>query len=62
MGMGTQLSGANKSSLEHNQGLEIAISNISPNLEHRNCARHMFANWLGRKLGKSYEYMVFGRL
>ncbi|MFQ6631347.1 hypothetical protein Gotur_009375, partial [Gossypium turneri] len=24
-------------------------------VEHRNCARHVFANWSGRKLGKSYE-------
>ncbi|MFQ6642657.1 hypothetical protein Gotur_018549 [Gossypium turneri] len=37
-------------------GLEIVISNILLRVEHRNCVRHMFANWSGRKLGKSYEY------
>ncbi|PPD99331.1 hypothetical protein GOBAR_DD03634 [Gossypium barbadense] len=37
-------------------GLEIAISDILPRVEHRNCARHVFAKWSGRKLGKSYEY------
>ncbi|MBA0618677.1 hypothetical protein Godav_027984, partial [Gossypium davidsonii] len=35
--------------------LEIAISDILPRVEHRNCVKHVFANWLGRKLGKSYE-------
>ncbi|XP_017635007.1 uncharacterized protein LOC108477073 [Gossypium arboreum] len=35
--------------------LEIAISDILSRVEHKNCARHVFANWLGRKLGKSYE-------
>ncbi|MBA0640220.1 hypothetical protein Goklo_023180, partial [Gossypium klotzschianum] len=33
-------------------GLLIAISDILPRVEHRNCARHVFANWSGRKLGK----------
>ncbi|PPD80083.1 hypothetical protein GOBAR_DD22992 [Gossypium barbadense] len=37
------------------EGLEIAISDILPRVEHRNCARHVFANWSGRKLGKYYE-------
>ncbi|PPS07727.1 hypothetical protein GOBAR_AA12928 [Gossypium barbadense] len=37
------------------RGLEIAISDILPRVEHRNCARHVFTNWSGRKLGKSYE-------
>ncbi|MBA0732625.1 hypothetical protein Gogos_016701, partial [Gossypium gossypioides] len=37
-------------------GLEIAISDILTRMEHRNCARHMFANWSGRKLGKSFEF------
>ncbi|MBA0672292.1 hypothetical protein Goklo_029754, partial [Gossypium klotzschianum] len=36
-------------------GLEIGISDILPRVEHRNCARHVFANWSRRKLGKSYE-------
>ncbi|MBA0613061.1 hypothetical protein Godav_013575 [Gossypium davidsonii] len=30
-------------------GLEIAISDILPRVEHRNCARHVFAKWSGRK-------------
>ncbi|KAK5825544.1 hypothetical protein PVK06_020388 [Gossypium arboreum] len=34
---------------------KIAISDILPRVEHRNCVRHVFANWSGRKLGKSYE-------
>ncbi|MBA0556035.1 hypothetical protein Golob_026173, partial [Gossypium lobatum] len=33
----------------------IAISDILPRVEHRNCVRHVFANWSVRKLGKSYE-------
>ncbi|PPS18935.1 hypothetical protein GOBAR_AA01640 [Gossypium barbadense] len=37
------------------KGLEIAISNILPRVEHRNCVRHMLENWPGRKLRKSYE-------
>ncbi|KAK5840102.1 hypothetical protein PVK06_008976 [Gossypium arboreum] len=39
----------------HCSGIEIAISDILPRVEHRNCARHVFAKWSGRKLGKSYE-------
>ncbi|MBA0672134.1 hypothetical protein Goklo_024639, partial [Gossypium klotzschianum] len=33
-------------------GLEIAISDILPRVEHKNCVRHVFANWSERKLGK----------
>ncbi|MFQ6649879.1 hypothetical protein Gotur_022719 [Gossypium turneri] len=40
---------------DQQKGLEIAISDILPKVEHRNCARHVFVNWSGRKLGKSYE-------
>ncbi|PPS15214.1 hypothetical protein GOBAR_AA05361 [Gossypium barbadense] len=40
---------------DQQMGLEIAISDILPRVEHRNCARHVFANWSGRKLVKSYE-------
>ncbi|KAK5785936.1 hypothetical protein PVK06_040558 [Gossypium arboreum] len=40
---------------DQQKGLEIAISDILPRVEHRNCAMHVFANWSGRKLGKSYE-------
>ncbi|MBA0877917.1 hypothetical protein Goshw_022274 [Gossypium schwendimanii] len=34
---------------------KIEISDILPRVEHRNCARQVFANWSGRKLRKSYE-------
>ncbi|KAH1096090.1 hypothetical protein J1N35_013011 [Gossypium stocksii] len=37
------------------RGLDIAISDILPRVEHRNCARHVFANWSRRKLWKSFE-------
>ncbi|MBA0637216.1 hypothetical protein Godav_029033 [Gossypium davidsonii] len=30
-------------------GFEIVISDILPRVEHRNCARHVFANWSGKK-------------
>ncbi|KAK5845762.1 hypothetical protein PVK06_001981 [Gossypium arboreum] len=40
---------------DQQMGLEIAIFDILPMVEHRNCARHVFANWSGRKLVKSYE-------
>ena len=35
------------------QGLENAVSYLLPHAEHRNCARHIFANW--RKKGHSTE-------
>ncbi|XP_040948664.1 uncharacterized protein [Gossypium hirsutum] len=38
------------------KGHDIAIFDILSRVEHRNCARYMFANWSGRKLGKSYEF------
>ncbi|MBA0790733.1 hypothetical protein Gohar_015364, partial [Gossypium harknessii] len=37
-------------------GLEIAISDILTRIEHRNCERNVFANWSGKKLGKSFEF------
>ncbi|MBA0674793.1 hypothetical protein Goari_016370 [Gossypium aridum] len=37
-------------------GLEIAISDILTRIEHRNCVRHVFANWSGKKLEKSFEF------
>ncbi|KAH1081729.1 hypothetical protein J1N35_021490 [Gossypium stocksii] len=40
---------------DQQKGLDIAISDILLRVEHRNCARHVFANWSGRKLGKSFE-------
>ncbi|PPD71824.1 hypothetical protein GOBAR_DD31281 [Gossypium barbadense] len=40
---------------DQQKDLEIAISDILPMVEHRNYVKHVFANWSGRKLGKSYE-------
>ncbi|KAK8619239.1 hypothetical protein V6N13_133205 [Hibiscus sabdariffa] len=41
---------------DQQKGLEIAINDVLPRAEHRNCARHVFANWIGRKKLKSYEF------
>ncbi|KAK8694127.1 hypothetical protein V6N13_071684 [Hibiscus sabdariffa] len=41
---------------DQQKGLEIAIKDILPRVEHRNCARHVFVNWIGRKKVKSYEF------
>ncbi|PPD89563.1 hypothetical protein GOBAR_DD13513 [Gossypium barbadense] len=38
------------------RGLEIAISDILTRIEHRNCERHVFANWSRKKLGKSFKF------
>ena len=38
------------------QGLEIAINDIFPHVEHRNCARNVYSNWSGRKKAKEYEF------
>ncbi|PPS14963.1 hypothetical protein GOBAR_AA05614 [Gossypium barbadense] len=37
-------------------GLKIAISDMLPRMEYRNCAWHMFANWSGRKIGNFFEF------
>ncbi|KAH1032299.1 hypothetical protein J1N35_044473 [Gossypium stocksii] len=42
--------------IDQQKGLEIVISDILPRVKHRNYVRHVFANWFGRKLGKSYEH------
>ncbi|MBA0670275.1 hypothetical protein Goklo_023942 [Gossypium klotzschianum] len=34
---------------DQQKGFEIVISDILPRVEHRNCARHVFANWSGKK-------------
>ncbi|MBA0611168.1 hypothetical protein Godav_011871 [Gossypium davidsonii] len=39
-----------------NRGLEIVINDILPSVEHRNCARHVLANWSSRKKPKAYEF------
>ncbi|KAK9003674.1 hypothetical protein V6N11_084308 [Hibiscus sabdariffa] len=37
-------------------GLEVAINDILPRVEHRNCARHVYANWSGRKREKTFQF------
>ncbi|XP_078430718.1 uncharacterized protein LOC144702543 [Wolffia australiana] len=37
------------------QGLENAVSSLLPNAEHRNCARHIYANW--KKKGHSTAFL-----
>ncbi|OMO89185.1 hypothetical protein COLO4_19871 [Corchorus olitorius] len=37
------------------RGLKRALSEELPRTEHRNCARHVFANWSGKALDRSYE-------
>ncbi|OMO57550.1 Zinc finger, PMZ-type [Corchorus olitorius] len=41
-------------------GLKRAVSEEIPRAEHRNCARHVFANWIGRTLDRSYEQAYWG--
>ncbi|KAK5839347.1 hypothetical protein PVK06_008125 [Gossypium arboreum] len=38
------------------KGLDIAIDEVLPRIEHKNYARHVFANWSGRKKAKFYEF------
>ncbi|MBA0636030.1 hypothetical protein Godav_000115 [Gossypium davidsonii] len=37
-------------------GLKIAINDILPRVEHRNCARHVLSNWSSRKKAKTFEF------
>ncbi|KAK8632665.1 hypothetical protein V6N13_073051 [Hibiscus sabdariffa] len=41
---------------DQQKGLEIVINDVLPRVEHRNCVRHVFANWIRRKKLKSYEF------
>ncbi|GMI64947.1 hypothetical protein HRI_000164000 [Hibiscus trionum] len=41
---------------DQQKGLKIAINDVLPKVEHRNCARHVFVNWIGRKKAKCYEF------
>ncbi|PPE00925.1 hypothetical protein GOBAR_DD02050 [Gossypium barbadense] len=43
-------------SFKSKMGIEILIFEILLRVEHRNCARHMFANLSKRKLGKSFKF------
>ncbi|XVF38999.1 hypothetical protein PTKIN_Ptkin01aG0000600 [Pterospermum kingtungense] len=38
------------------QGLKIAVDELLLRVEHRNCARHVFANWFGKRRPKTYEF------
>ncbi|OMP04322.1 hypothetical protein COLO4_09729 [Corchorus olitorius] len=38
------------------KGLKAAVKDRLPTAEHRNCARHVFSNWGGRRLPKTYEF------
>ncbi|OMO50062.1 Pyruvate kinase [Corchorus olitorius] len=42
--------------MEKIQGLKAAVKDRLPTAEHRNCARHVFSNWGGRRLPKTYEF------
>ncbi|KAL4291966.1 hypothetical protein GQ457_14G024710 [Hibiscus cannabinus] len=41
---------------DQHKGLEVAINDILPRVEHRNCARHVYANWSGRKREKTFQF------
>ncbi|MBA0711204.1 hypothetical protein Golax_010413 [Gossypium laxum] len=41
---------------DQQKGLEIAINDILPRVEHRNCARHFLSNWSSRKKAKIFEF------
>ncbi|OMO92036.1 Transposase, MuDR, plant [Corchorus olitorius] len=47
-------------SFKNKMGLKRAILDELPKSEHRNCARHVFANWSGRKSGKTFEQAFWG--
>ena len=37
------------------QGLINALQKLAPNAEHRNCARHIYANWKKKFSGPKYK-------
>ncbi|XP_039028523.1 uncharacterized protein LOC120162440 [Hibiscus syriacus] len=41
---------------DQHKGIEIVVNDVLPRVEHWNCARHVFANWTGRKRAKSYQF------
>ncbi|OMO87164.1 hypothetical protein COLO4_20765 [Corchorus olitorius] len=45
---------------ERFEGLKRAIMEELPRSEHRNCARHVYANWSGKALNKEYEQAYWG--
>ncbi|KAE8698612.1 hypothetical protein F3Y22_tig00110597pilonHSYRG00502 [Hibiscus syriacus] len=44
---------------DQHKGIEIVVNDVLPRVEHRNCARHMFSNWTGRKRAKSYQFVFW---
>ncbi|OMP01767.1 Integrase, catalytic core [Corchorus capsularis] len=38
------------------KGLKVAIREEMPHAEHRNCARHVFSNWSGKRLEKTLHF------
>ncbi|KAL4364137.1 hypothetical protein GQ457_04G024020 [Hibiscus cannabinus] len=38
---------------DQHKGLKVAINDIFPRVEHRNCARHVYVNWYERKKEKN---------
>ncbi|XP_024005369.1 uncharacterized protein LOC112082209 [Eutrema salsugineum] len=42
---------------DRQKGLQIALANVLPNAEHRNCARHVYGNW--KKTYGSDDYRPF---
>ncbi|OMO89154.1 Transposase, MuDR, plant [Corchorus olitorius] len=41
------------------KGLDTTIIQVLPAAEHRNCARHVYSNWNGKKLGRPFEAMYW---
>ncbi|KAK8704448.1 hypothetical protein V6N13_048070 [Hibiscus sabdariffa] len=41
---------------DQHKGLDVAINDILPRVENRNCARHVYANWFGRKREKTFQF------
>ncbi|KAK8614277.1 hypothetical protein V6N13_122641 [Hibiscus sabdariffa] len=44
---------------DQHKGLEVAINDILPRVEHRNCAQHVYANWSGRKREKHFSFVFW---
>ncbi|OMO89793.1 hypothetical protein COLO4_19586 [Corchorus olitorius] len=44
---------------ERFEGLKRAVTKELPRSEHRNCARHVYANWSGKALNKEYEQVYW---
>ncbi|KAH1038880.1 hypothetical protein J1N35_040623 [Gossypium stocksii] len=40
---------------DQQKSIEIAINDILPRVEHRNCARLVLSNWFGKKKAKTFK-------